>query len=93
MMSSRFDLDSTSKILNLSFLWFNKRSEFQNYAHNTNPFDHTKAKYKYTHGDYEKLQILTYIWSFSSHGIKLALDILRPKARTKIKSFLYLCIN
>ena len=46
-----------------------------------------------THGDYEKLQILTYIWSFSGHGVKLALDILRLKARTKIKFYLFTYFN
>ena len=32
MTSSWFDLDSTSKTLNLSLLWFNKRSGFENLA-------------------------------------------------------------
>ena len=32
MTSSWFDLGLTSKILNLSFLWFNERSESENLA-------------------------------------------------------------
>ena len=36
-MSSRFNLSSTSKTLNLSLLRFNERSGFQNLANNLDP--------------------------------------------------------
>ena len=39
MTSSRFDLDSTSKTLNLFFLRFNERSGSENLAKNTNTSD------------------------------------------------------
>ena len=38
MTSSWFDLDSTSKTLNISFLWFIKRSGFQNHKTYNIPF-------------------------------------------------------
>ena len=38
MKSSRFDLDSTSKTLNISLLWFIKQSGFQNHKTYNIPF-------------------------------------------------------
>ena len=38
MTSSRFNLDSTSKTLNLSFLQFNERFGFQNIVPHFEPF-------------------------------------------------------
>ena len=38
MTSSWFDLDSISKTLNISFLWFIKRSGFQNHKTYNIPF-------------------------------------------------------